>query len=101
MNKLIENQAKYLLKIVNGVDEFEIEDALAFVDGFYHRAKLDRKAVLQEAREIAKARVDALESLLVCYRVGKQPTEKLHSQLSKSAREWNCAIQEAMGVFDD
>ena len=31
-------------------------------------------------------RIDALEQLLVCYRVGKNPTEKLHTKLEKTKK---------------
>jgi len=31
-------------------------------------------------------RIDALEQLLVCYRVGKNPTERLHTKLEKTKK---------------
>ena len=31
-----------------------------------------------------KERIEALEQLLVCYRIGKQPTEKLHDELERT-----------------
>ncbi len=40
------------------------------------------KAIDLEAA--ALARVEALEGLLACYRVGRQPTEKLHRELEAS-----------------
>ena len=40
------------------------------------------------AVKIADNRIEALEDLLVCYRVGKHPTEKLFTKLDKSAKDW-------------
>ena len=36
--------------------------------------------------KILMSRIDALEQLLVCYRVGKNPTEKLHTRLDKTKK---------------
>lgn len=36
--------------------------------------------------KILMSRIDALEQLLVCYRIGKNPTEKLHNQLDKTKK---------------
>lgn len=45
--------------------------------------------------EAGKARIDALERLLVCYRLGRRPTEKLHDQLDQSQTAWEAAIAKA------
>lgn len=36
-------------------------------------------------------RIDALSNLLVCYRVGKRPTEKLFAELART-EEWTRVI---------
>ncbi len=48
-----------------------------------HREALYQDKSDADDRRIAvrDARIEALEGLLVCYRIGKQPTEKLHRQL--------------------
>ena len=39
---------------------------------------------VREQRNAALARIAALEGLLVCYRVGKQPSERLHRELART-----------------
>lgn len=34
-------------------------------------------------------RIDALEGLLVCYRIGKNPTESLHRKLDRTKGDWH------------
>lgn len=45
----------------------------------YHRGENRNKKL--------KARIEALEQLLVCYRIGKNPSEKLHKMLDKTKQE--------------
>jgi len=40
----------------------------------------------KEKVKILWARIDALEQLLACYRVGKNPTEKLFTKLDKTKK---------------
>jgi len=40
-----------------------------------------------QAVKILWARIDALEKLLVCYRTGKPPSEKLFSELEKTKKK--------------
>ena len=42
-----------------------------------------------------KARIEALEALLACYRLGKRATEKLLTQLEQSKKGWEAAIKKA------
>ena len=45
------------------------------------------KAIIEYFRNSHDAlveRIDALEELLVCYRIGRRPTEKLHKKLDKT-----------------
>lgn len=49
----------------------------------------------REKLRIAVARVEALEALLVCYRIGKYPTEKLHVQLEKSKKSYDRMKEDA------
>ncbi len=35
----------------------------------------------------AAARIAALEQLLVCYRTGRQPSEKLHRELARTRKQ--------------
>jgi len=39
------------------------------------------------------ARIDALQNLLSCYRIGSKPSEKLHKELEKT-RLWEEEIRE-------
>ncbi len=39
---------------------------------------------LLDENEALRGRLSAVERLLVCYRVGKQPSEKLHRDLASS-----------------
>lgn len=43
-------------------------------------------AALYAENEHLRARLDAVERLLVCYRIGKQPSEKLHRDLERTRR---------------
>ena len=40
-----------------------------------------------EKLKILWARIDALEQLLVCYRVGKRPSEKLFTKLNRTEKD--------------
>ena len=40
-------------------------------------------------REIANRRIKALEELLVCYRIGRQPSEKLFKELEVTEKKWS------------
>ncbi len=44
--------------------------------------------VRADTLKIADSRIEALEDLLVCYRIGKHPTEKLLTKLDSSAKDW-------------
>lgn len=49
--------------------------------------------------KILWARIDALEKLLVCYRVGRSPSEKLHVELDKTKKVLeNNALELLKGV---
>ncbi len=41
-----------------------------------------------ELVKIAESRINAQSDLLVCYRIGKRPSEKLHGRLNKSGLQW-------------
>lgn len=49
---------------------------------------MSRKQLLEKLAHAAeyKERVEALEALLVCYRLGKQPSEALHQKLAKTKK---------------
>ena len=45
--------------------------------------------VRADTLKVATNRIKALEDLLVCYRIGKHPTEGLHTRLDKSGKDWD------------
>ena len=45
--------------------------------------------VRADVLRVATNRIKALGDLLVCYRIGKHPTEKLHTRLDKSGKDWD------------
>ena len=48
----------------------------------------ETKAQRDELFKIAESRINAQSDLLVCYRIGKRPSEKLHGRLNKSELQW-------------
>ena len=40
-------------------------------------------------REIANRRIKALNELLVCYRIGRQPSERLFKELKITEKKWS------------
>ena len=46
---------------------------------------------ITELVKAGTARTNALDGLLVCYRLGKRPSEKLFDQLTKSGIAWEKA----------
>ena len=46
------------------------------------------EAQRDELFKIAESRINAQSDLLVCYRIGKRPSEKLHGRLNKSGLQW-------------
>ncbi|KKK81226.1 hypothetical protein LCGC14_2815610 [marine sediment metagenome] len=53
--------------------------------------------VLRQVIEPANQRIEALQKLLVCYRMGIHPTEKLLTELDKTATAWKDLKAEAKG----
>ena len=71
---------------------------------FLDHERIKKKDIEANARLIAaapdllasgKARIEALEALLACYRLGKRATEKLLTQLEQSKKGWEAAIKKA------
>ena len=48
----------------------------------------------KEVVEIADNRIEALEGLLVCYRIGKHHTEKLLTKLDSAGKDWQARKKE-------
>ena len=42
----------------------------------------------------ALSRIESMEKLLVCYRVGRRPTERLHEELAHSGTVWLGIVRE-------
>jgi len=42
----------------------------------------------KEVAKEANKRIEALEELLVCYRVGRRPSERLFNELNKTKNKW-------------
>ena len=67
-------------------------------DDLLHQGNIYRMiAAAPDLLDAGKARIKALENLLVCYRIGKRPTEKLHDRLDQSRSSWENAIAKAEG----
>ena len=43
----------------------------------------------KQLREIVNRRIKALNELLVCYRIGRQPSEKLFWELEVTEKKWS------------
>jgi hypothetical protein len=50
------------------------------VNGFPSIADVDHRVAVNNLFD----RIDALQDLLMCYRIGKQPTEQLHQRLQRT-----------------
>ncbi len=48
--------------------------------------KIKKTKLLETENKLLKERLEALEALLICYRVQKNPSEKLHKKLDKTKR---------------
>jgi hypothetical protein len=51
--------------------------------------------------ELAKRRIDALQKLLSCYRVGKRPSEKLLDELDVTESLWSALVMDRSGNDPD
>lgn len=56
------------------------------------QAEITWDKAVREVVEIADNRIEALESLLVCYRIGKHPTERLLTKLDSSGKDWQAKM---------
>ena len=52
-------------------------------------AEDEREAENKRLREIANRRIKALNELLVCYRIGRQPSERLFKELKVTEKKWS------------
>ena len=88
--------------------EFQLAEKAGFDKGSKAQKRLDdinKEKEIEEIKketegimEVATKRIDALQGLLIFYRIGKRPTEKLFNQLEKTEKDWQ-SLKSKMGVI--